>query len=257
VANIVVLRKSYYYARHYVSILFLMTTCAFSAFTVEASEIETRSNIIFSLLLTIVAFNYSCSDSIPTVPYATVFEQFINCNFLMVILVGGTVFAFSWFYFNKNAAYDAFVESAVGFTLFGIWILGNASYWSEIYARKLKFKHILEHDEQLGWLVFKTKTHQDKTAVRAVWHEGTNVKPQVKWIKQQASSVSMPMASSLRRRFTSDGPGPFMSRRSTASNAAPPTTAIPQPQVPHLSLADVAREEETEVAAPLPDPPHQ
>lgn len=85
------------------------------------------------------AFNYSISDTIPTVPYATVFEQFINCNFLVVILVGSMVFAFSWQYFNQRESYRATVESSVGFSLFMVWILGNLFFWAEIYARKRKW----------------------------------------------------------------------------------------------------------------------
>lgn len=65
----------------------------------------------------------------------------------MVILVGGLVFGFSWLYFNdqenddesnRQEHYHESVETAVGFSLFGVWILGNAAYWSEIYARKRK-----------------------------------------------------------------------------------------------------------------------
>ena len=80
-ASIIALRRSYYYTRHYILILFLMTSSSFTCFTVNADDVETRSNIVFSLLLTIVAFNYSCGESIPKVPYATILEVFINLCF--------------------------------------------------------------------------------------------------------------------------------------------------------------------------------
>ena len=86
VASIIALRRSYYYTRHYLLILFLMTSSSFTCFTVNADDVETRSNIVFSLLLTIVAFNYSCSESIPKVPYATILEVFINLCFLAIMV---------------------------------------------------------------------------------------------------------------------------------------------------------------------------
>jgi hypothetical protein len=43
----------------------------FTTFTVPAGNIDARSNIVFSLLLTVVAFNYSISETIPKVPSVT------------------------------------------------------------------------------------------------------------------------------------------------------------------------------------------
>jgi hypothetical protein len=40
VASILVLRKSYYYSRHYIFILFLMTTSVFSIFTIDAEQVD-------------------------------------------------------------------------------------------------------------------------------------------------------------------------------------------------------------------------
>jgi len=60
---------------HYVLIIFLMTSSVFVAFTFDAAgQIEARTGVIFNLLLTVVAFNYSCGDSVPKTPYPTVLD---------------------------------------------------------------------------------------------------------------------------------------------------------------------------------------
>jgi hypothetical protein len=42
-----------------------ITTIVFVAFTVRPDEIEARSSIVLTVLLTVVAFNYVCQDKLP------------------------------------------------------------------------------------------------------------------------------------------------------------------------------------------------
>lgn len=157
VASITLLRKSYYYTQHYLVILFLMTTCAFSAFTVDPDNIETRSGIVFSLLLTVVAFNYSLTDIVPSVSYATVFEIYVNLNFVMVIVVGAAVFTFSWIHSNANRFYSPHVETGVGGAFFFVWMSANFSQWYRINSDQARFRHKLKEHDMLDWLVFSHK----------------------------------------------------------------------------------------------------
>lgn len=71
---------------------------------------QARSNIVFSLLLTVVAFNYSCSESIPKVPYATILEVFINTCFLSVLVVGAITFGFTFIESNVPNWYSKSIE---------------------------------------------------------------------------------------------------------------------------------------------------
>ena len=168
-------RKSYYYSRHYIFILFLMTTSVFTSFTIPADNVETRCNIVFSLLLTIVAFNYSCSESIPKVPYATILEKFINSCFLTVLTVGVISFFFSWLAYNDGSTcgddgdcshavgmgvgmeYDPMHETFVGLVSFFLWGASNLSYWGYIFSRKKEVKRMIDEDEQIQWLKFKSR----------------------------------------------------------------------------------------------------
>jgi hypothetical protein len=52
------------------------------AFSFDASQqLEARTGVIFSLLLTVVAFNYSCGDSVPKTPYPTVLDGYNGLPF--------------------------------------------------------------------------------------------------------------------------------------------------------------------------------
>lgn len=169
VASIIILRKSYYYSQHYIFILFLMTSTVFMVFTVPLANIEARSSIIFSLLLTVVAFNYSISEDVPKIPYATILESYIYSCFVVVLLVGCTTFLFSWLSWSSNESYYddenssvlfqdvGSLETTIGWVVFTIWALGNYLYWSDIFCRIDLVKHAIAEDEQLGWLRYKTE----------------------------------------------------------------------------------------------------
>ena len=107
-AKIIVKRKHFYYTTHYVLIIFLMTTSVFSAFSFDAAgEIEARTGVIFNLLLTVVAFNYCLADSVPKTPYPTILDNFINLNFIAILIVGVVIVIFS-----KCAASTIFIVHA-------------------------------------------------------------------------------------------------------------------------------------------------
>lgn len=178
VAKIIVARKHYFYTTHYVLIIFLMTTSVFCAFSFDAAQqLEARTGVIFNLLLTVVAFQYSCSDNVPKTPYPTVLDNFININFLCIIIVGAAICLFSWLAYDDeragrthtsddqdnypshpsrlNALYSRNMETAIGSTLAGIWVFGNFYYWMGVADMFLTTMKHVEEDEQLGWMKFR------------------------------------------------------------------------------------------------------
>jgi len=195
--SITVLRNSPYYARHYIFILFLMTTSVFITFTVPTENIDARSNIVFSLLLTVVAFNYSCSETIPKVPYATILELYINACFLTVLAAGVVCFFFSWLFFYdqmtcgdddsaNNAchqlSYDPFIESWIGFFTFVLWTGCNVWYWGKLYEKEKLIKQRIKEDQQIDWLQFKTRKNSraDSASTRASTNVAVASKPKPK-----------------------------------------------------------------------------
>mmetsp|Transcript_62590 Transcript_62590/g.117704 ORF Transcript_62590/g.117704 Transcript_62590/m.117704 type:complete len:314 (+) Transcript_62590:858-1799(+) len=185
VAKIIVARKHYFYTTHYVLIIFLMTTSVFSAFSFDANaQLEARTGVIFNLLLTVVAFQYAVSDNVPKTPYPTVLDNFININFLCIIIVGAAICLFSFLAYEDERsgrvvysddgnpypvhtsrlkpAYSRDVETVVAVTLTATWVFGNLYYWAGIADMFLTTMRVVEEDEQLGWMKFRRTK-------RAVW----------------------------------------------------------------------------------------
>jgi hypothetical protein len=184
--KVITKRKHFYYTTHFVGIIFSMTTCVFSSFTLDAhDQIEARTGVIFNLLLTVVAFNYCCADSVPKTPYATTLDAFINANFIIIMVVGMVIFLFSYFAYidvrnghvhwvnndddtDENAVgyprytagdnlYSRDVETAVGISLTGLWIVGNMYFWSRVAERVMRTTAEIQQDEQLGWLTYRKR----------------------------------------------------------------------------------------------------
>jgi len=101
-ARIIVCRKSYYYTLHYILMAWSITTVVFASFTVVQDNIETRSNIVLTVLLTVVAFNYVCQDKIPKVPYATILDGFLIANHCVILFIGLVILYFSFLAVNPN-----------------------------------------------------------------------------------------------------------------------------------------------------------
>ncbi len=95
---------------------------------------QTRANIVFSLLLTIVAFNYTVADNIPKVSliiilvkatwllqlwtvvqvsYSTVLISYVNACFLVIIFAGGFSFWLTWAAHTYTSVYRKFPITTV------------------------------------------------------------------------------------------------------------------------------------------------
>jgi hypothetical protein len=139
-------------------------------------NIEARSNIAFSLVLTIVAFSYPVSEDIPKIPNATTLKMFINSRFVTVLAVGLTTFYFSWLTLPSNDPYiDAkaaitlhtsilFSETVIVWAAFAMWAFGNCTYLDGIFWRIEMAKRAIAEDEQLGWLKYKTEERKFSAA---------------------------------------------------------------------------------------------
>ena len=184
-AKVIVQRKHFYYTTHYILIIFLMTSSVFCAFTFDAAgQIEARTGVIFNLLLTVVAFNYSCGDSVPKTPYPTILDGYINFNFIAILVVGLFVCVFSYLAyddertgcvldkvdgypthkFSQGCLYSRDVETACSWSLTALWVFGNLHYWNSVFSRVKDTHSTIRYEEQLDYMDF-SKIQKNKKAV--------------------------------------------------------------------------------------------
>jgi len=185
-ASAIVRRKPGYFVRNYVIIIFLLTSSSFSVFLAKPDEYNTRASIIFTVLLSVVAFKYSGSNHMPRVSYATILDAYILLNFYIVLAVAAVSFGFStvcqasgirddregqnkvmkdilcsenpgrWYHMDFIPAYSPVVETSVGIILFLFWLGCNSWYWLKVYHRVVFCLNVID-DVNIGWMMYPFK----------------------------------------------------------------------------------------------------
>mmetsp|Transcript_17299 Transcript_17299/g.22461 ORF Transcript_17299/g.22461 Transcript_17299/m.22461 type:complete len:752 (+) Transcript_17299:74-2329(+) len=159
IARVVVCRKSYYYTAHYIIMAFSISTISFTAFSIEPVNVTARVNVVLTILLTVVAFNYVCQDKIPKVPYSTILDKFLICNHIAILIVGLLVMLVCYMESHEVSEHYLFGmkpnhEPVVGTVLFFIWILGNAYFGGNTYIDVQTVRHNIDISQQLEFLDF-------------------------------------------------------------------------------------------------------
>lgn len=83
--RIVLRRRPWYFIHNMVSVSFLVTVLALTAF--GSSDFGDRSGILLTLLLTLVAMKYLTSDRLPAISYMTILDVCINSQLAFVALL--------------------------------------------------------------------------------------------------------------------------------------------------------------------------
>lgn len=184
-ASVIVRRKPGYYVRNHIVVVFLISTSSFSSFLSMPNKIDSRAAIIFTVLLSIVAFKYTGSEVIPQVSYSNILAAYVLLNFYVVLALAAVNLAFSTQCtmggtMNQEDAvrvmkdlgcsrnpgkqygldfippYDPVVEASVGVFLFLVWCVGNVVYWRRIWGR-VRFNLGVVDKAMIGWMTYKYK----------------------------------------------------------------------------------------------------
>ena len=67
---------SFYLFRDQV-VIFLLSSTVFTVFLTQPNDLNTRTVIIFTILLSVIAFKYNNSADMPQVSYATILDAYI------------------------------------------------------------------------------------------------------------------------------------------------------------------------------------
>ena len=80
-------RNSNYYIYNIIIILFLLSSLGLFAFTIDINDFASRQSTILTLILTVVAFKFSLSTSLPKVPYNTIIDHIVSLIFLQLTII--------------------------------------------------------------------------------------------------------------------------------------------------------------------------
>ena len=76
-----------HYIKTLYSMIFFLTACGFSVFTLQVEQMGERVATNFTLLLTMVSYKFAMNDILPRLEYFTFLDQYIYLAFGMVILI--------------------------------------------------------------------------------------------------------------------------------------------------------------------------
>mmetsp|Transcript_4781 Transcript_4781/g.10131 ORF Transcript_4781/g.10131 Transcript_4781/m.10131 type:complete len:514 (+) Transcript_4781:1-1542(+) len=179
---VIVRRKPGYYVRNHIIVVFLLSSSSFTSFLAMPDDLNSRVAILFTVLLSIVAFKYSGSEVIPQVSYSTTLDAYILLNFYVLLLVGMLNCGFStqctmggnlkeghvmkdlrcslnpgrWYAMDFLPAYSPLAETIVGVLLFITWLVGNWTHWYGIWKR-VQFNLGVVDKAMIGWMTYKYK----------------------------------------------------------------------------------------------------
>jgi len=80
-------RKWQWYVSNHMLVLGMLSSTVFYAQTIPVSDLNDRGAITFTLLLTVTAFKYTISDSLPKISYMTFMDYYILSNFMMNFVI--------------------------------------------------------------------------------------------------------------------------------------------------------------------------
>ena len=85
--HVVLRRRHQYFTANVLLLMGAMCSLAFVAFVVPFRDVEARSSIVLTLLLTAVAFKFVVGDALPKVSYSTALDFYFHVVFLFLICI--------------------------------------------------------------------------------------------------------------------------------------------------------------------------
>ncbi|KAL1496851.1 hypothetical protein AB1Y20_014437 [Prymnesium parvum] len=76
-----------YWLFNVIAPLFILTSSLFASYAFEPEELEARTSITVTMLLSMVAFKYVISEQLPSISYATLVDWYVFCCFLCSYVV--------------------------------------------------------------------------------------------------------------------------------------------------------------------------
>eukprot|EP00912_Choanoflagellata_sp_UC4_P001556 UC4_evm1s988 len=93
---VIVKRRYEHYVRSLMAYLLVINISSLSVHAIPTEDVADRLSVLFTLLLTVIAFRYTMEGDIPKLSYATTMDWFLNVNalsivFSVIIVSAGTV----------------------------------------------------------------------------------------------------------------------------------------------------------------------
>jgi len=139
-----VVRKSGFFVWNVLGVVFMITLLNFLVAFMHRDNLGNRLSVLFTLLLTTVAFKFTISDKLPAVPYFTVADQYFSVCMMMPAILSWTSAAAANG-LTEFADHCVFVTAAIFFFVFNV----GFAYRAYLIAHHAKAR-IVGHAERLS-----------------------------------------------------------------------------------------------------------
>lgn len=119
--------------------IFLMVMLSFVSFVLQVDDFSTRFNIVFTLLLTLVASKFSITGLVPQTNYLTYLDKYMVLSFFyMCVVAGQNTYVY---YLNTKKDHDDKqvnnVDNLAGSLLFGVWFIVHVfiAIWAYTWSK--------------------------------------------------------------------------------------------------------------------------
>ncbi len=146
VIRIKVERRWQFYIQRIVLILAALSLSSLTAYAVDVGDVADRLGIDFTLLLTVVAFQQTVTDSLPVLPFVTVMDLFVlvSLGFIFMITVQHALIPSD----------DDELDRMLLFIFLGVWIVAHIGFliYCPILAYKERKKLTMDSNESKQYL---------------------------------------------------------------------------------------------------------
>jgi len=133
-------RKSGFFISKVAFVFGMCLVCAWAAFFLDPPDIGDRLSLLITLFLTAVAFQFVINEKLPSIPYLTTMDRFVNvCYCLLLVTVVESVVVYQLFQIDTDLKVLWKIDIVVFFL---VAIPGVALI---IWFHVLKFRHETDH----------------------------------------------------------------------------------------------------------------
>ena len=121
-------RRSSYYLRHILFRLTLVSTLSLGAYAVPVTNIELRSSVFLTVLLTAVTFSFTIQEDLPRLSRYTYMDVIVYGHFLLIVAVATESFILVYLAVEGLMTSDELktIDTLFAYVLVAFWVLYNA-----------------------------------------------------------------------------------------------------------------------------------
>lgn len=140
-------RKPEYYVKNVMAVMVCICLSSFAAFAIDSTDLASRLSVVFTMLLTAVAFKIVIADALPKVGYSTVLDIHLDGLFAFMMfvtienVVSSSLHRFEYMPEDYN---DTYLDFMIGLGFIVAFVVFHVCFLVRVMVAKRAKQHQLE-----------------------------------------------------------------------------------------------------------------